>query len=92
MLINDKYQNIYVCMYVNVYIYIYIYVHAYIHICTYIDIYIYIYTHTYICIYMLSKVEGCKLVYANVILRDNNLYTTTNKSLQCLIKLRYIGL
>ena len=45
-------------------------------------VYIYIYMHTYTYIYTAAPTFSPPL-------HDRNLYTTTNKCLQCLIKLMY---
>ena len=80
----------YVCVYVHVYIYIYIHIH----------IYIYIYIFVADADGAVPALEGdsredhvALAVAAGKVdlgvLRDKDLYTTTNKCLQCLIKLMY---
>ena len=56
---------------------------------------IYIYIYTYVCVYVeclaIYILEGRPAVtpFRSPLVRDNHLYTTTNKCLQCLLKIKY---
>ena len=79
-------------MYMYMYIYIYIHIYTYTHIISLslsIYIYIYIYVHRVLDSLQLALAEAAPDVPDEVLLRDKNLYTTTNKCLQALLKIMY---
>ena len=90
----ERERCVYMCiyMYIHIYIYIYIYTYMCIHICMYVCMYVYIYIymciHIYIYICICMGLQAAGLVERHLA-HDKDLYTTTNKCLQCLIKTMY---
>ena len=79
---------IHICICICIYIYIYIFIHINISYLS-LSIYIYIYVHTVLDSLQLALAEAAPDVPDEVLLRDKNLYTTTNKCLQALLKIMY---